>query len=234
MGLSRAPAANSRLRHSGWQATRLWQSRFARRQHVSDLANLKASRILKDLGPAPARSRAGSAAPPVAASIGEIVAHSSSRNRLASSTSSSAGPSWRSDRPRNMAGRWPGRLTANPPETSSTSVSRFAPEGCLGGDEVPGELAEQEAGLPQRRRDHHRKTALQHGPGRFQRGHCALAALSRRIEQQAWRYGEQHIALPKSSVTRQCVRPTEWDRRAWWTETILELRASCEARPTRA
>ena len=39
-----------------------------------------------------------------------------------------------------MAGRSPGRLTANPPETSSTSVMRLAPEGGLGGDEVPGEL----------------------------------------------------------------------------------------------
>ena len=46
-----------------------------------------------------------------AASIGEIVAQSSSRTRDASSTSSTAGPSWRSDRPRSMAGRSPGRLT---------------------------------------------------------------------------------------------------------------------------
>ena len=95
-----------------------------------------------------------------------------------------------------MAGRSPGRLTANPPETSSTSVMRLAPEGGVGGDEVAGELAEQEAGLAQRRRDHDRETALQHGPGRFERGHCALAALSRRIEQQSRRGGEQHIALP--------------------------------------
>ena len=58
-----------------------------------------------------------------AASIGEIVAHSSSRTRDASSTSSTAGPSWRSDRPRSMAGRSPGSDTANPPAASSTSVS---------------------------------------------------------------------------------------------------------------
>ena len=73
---------------------------------------------------------------------------------------------------------------------------RLAPEGGVGGDEVAGELPEKKAGLPQRRRDHHGKTALQHGPGRLERGHCALAALPRRIEQQARRGGEQHIALP--------------------------------------
>ena len=95
-----------------------------------------------------------------------------------------------------MAGRSPGRLTANPPETSSTSVMVSRRKAGVGGDEVAGELAEQEAGLPQRRRDHHGKTALQHGPGRFERGHCALAALSRRIEEQSRRRGEQHIALP--------------------------------------
>ena len=61
---------------------------------------------------------------------------------------------------------------------------------------MAGKLAEQEAGLPQRRRDHDRKTALQHGPGRFERGHCALAALSRGVEQQSRSGGEQHIALP--------------------------------------
>src|SRR5215208_7001909 len=52
-----------------------------------------------------------------AASIGEIVAHNSSRTRLASSTISTAGPSWRSDRPRSIAGRSPGSETAKrPPE----------------------------------------------------------------------------------------------------------------------
>ena len=61
---------------------------------------------------------------------------------------------------------------------------------------MAGELAEQEAGLTQRRRDHDGKAALQHRPGRLERGHCALAALSRRIEEQSRRGGEQHIALP--------------------------------------
>ena len=61
---------------------------------------------------------------------------------------------------------------------------------------MAGELAEQKAGLTQRGRDHHGEAALQHRPARFERGHCALAALSRRIEQQARRHGEQHIALP--------------------------------------
>ena len=61
---------------------------------------------------------------------------------------------------------------------------------------MTGKLAEQKARLTQRRRDHHGETALQHRPGSFERGHCALAALSRRIEEQAWRSGEQHIALP--------------------------------------
>jgi len=46
------------------------------------------------------------------------------------------------------------------------------------------------------RRDHDRKTALQHGPGSLERGHSALAALSRGIEQQSRRGREQHIALP--------------------------------------
>ena len=61
---------------------------------------------------------------------------------------------------------------------------------------MAGELAEQEAGLPQRRRDHDGKAALQHRPGGLERGRCALAALSRRIEEQSRRSGEQHIALP--------------------------------------
>ena len=73
---------------------------------------------------------------------------------------------------------------------------RLAPEGGVGGDEMAGELAEEEAGLTQRRRDHHGEAALQNCPGGLKRGHCALAALSRRIEQQSRRGREQHIALP--------------------------------------
>ena len=134
-----------------------------------------------------------------------------------------------------MAGRSPGRLTANPPETSSTSVMVSRRKAGVGGDEVAGELAEQEAGLPQRRRDHHGKAALQNRPGGLERGHCALAALSRRIEEQSRRHGEQHIALP--GIERQpgdALRPRRWDRRAWRTELVSELRESCGARPARA
>ena len=61
---------------------------------------------------------------------------------------------------------------------------------------MAGELTEQEAGLPQRRRDHDGEAALQYRPGRLERRHCALAALSRRVEEQARRHGEQHVALP--------------------------------------
>ena len=57
---------------------------------------------------------------------------SSSRTQLSSSTISTAGPSWRSDRPRSMAGRSPGRLTADPPDTarprSSSRAARRASE----------------------------------------------------------------------------------------------------------
>ena len=63
-----------------------------------------------------------------------------------------------------MAGRSPGRLTANPPETSSTSVMVSRRKAGLGGDEVAGELTEQEARLTQRQRDHHGKTTLQTAP----------------------------------------------------------------------
>ena len=45
--------------------------------------------------------------------------YNSSRTRLASSMISTAGPSWRSDRPRSMAGRSPGSDTAKPPEAES-------------------------------------------------------------------------------------------------------------------
>ena len=62
---------------------------------------------------------------------------------------------------------------------------------------MAGELAEQEAGLAQRRRDHHGKAALQHRPGGLEPGRRRLATLSRRIEQQARRGREQHIALPR-------------------------------------
>ena len=72
----------------------------------------------------------------------------------------------------------------------------LAPEGGLGGDEVAGELAEQEAGLPQRRRDHDGEAALQHRPGGLEPGRRALAALPRGVEQQSRRGREQHIALP--------------------------------------
>ena len=48
---------------------------------------------------------------------------------------------------------------------------------------MAGELTEQEAGLTERRRDHHGEAALQNRPGGLERGHCALAALSRRIEE---------------------------------------------------
>ena len=61
---------------------------------------------------------------------------------------------------------------------------------------MAGELTKQEARLPQRRRDHDRKTTLQHRPGSLERGDCALAALSRCVEEQTRRHGEQHIALP--------------------------------------
>ena len=61
---------------------------------------------------------------------------------------------------------------------------------------MAGELAEQEARLPQRRRDNNGEAALQHRPSRLERRYCALAALSRGIEQQARSGGEQHIALP--------------------------------------
>ena len=61
---------------------------------------------------------------------------------------------------------------------------------------MAGELAEQEAGLPQGRRDHDGKATLQHGPGGFEPGRGTLAALPRCVEEQARRRGEQHIALP--------------------------------------
>ena len=61
---------------------------------------------------------------------------------------------------------------------------------------MAGELAEQKAGLAQRRRDHHGEAAFQNRPGGLERGHRTLAALSRCIEKQSRRGGEQHIALP--------------------------------------
>ena len=61
---------------------------------------------------------------------------------------------------------------------------------------MTGKLAEQKAGLTQRRRNHHGEAALQNRPGGLERRHCALAALPRGIEEQSWRHGEQHIALP--------------------------------------
>ena len=61
---------------------------------------------------------------------------------------------------------------------------------------MAGELTEQEARLAQRRRDNNGEAALQHRPGRLQRGHCTLAALPRRIQQQSRSRREQHIALP--------------------------------------
>ena len=54
-------------------------------------------------------SRAGSLRRRGSGEHAEIVAHSSSRTRLASSTISTAGPTWRGDRPRSMAGRSPGK-----------------------------------------------------------------------------------------------------------------------------
>ena len=58
------------------------------------------------------------------------------------------------------------------------------------------ELAEQEARLPQGRADHDGEAAFQNRSGGLERGDCALAALSRGIQEQSWRHGEQHIALP--------------------------------------
>ncbi len=87
---------------------------------------------------------------------------------------------------------------------------RLAPEGGAGSDEVTGELAEQEAGLTQRRRDNHRKADLHHRPGGLERRYCALAALSRGVEQQARSGGEQHFALP--GIERQrgdALRPSD-------------------------
>ena len=61
---------------------------------------------------------------------------------------------------------------------------------------MAGELAKQKPGLSQRWRDHGGEAALQHRPGGIERGSCALAALSRCIEQHSRRSGEQHIPLP--------------------------------------
>ena len=61
---------------------------------------------------------------------------------------------------------------------------------------MTGKLAEQEARLPQRRRDNHGQAALLHRPSRLEGGHSALATLSRGIEEQTRRHRQQHIALP--------------------------------------
>ena len=95
-----------------------------------------------------------------------------------------------------MAGTIARQADRQPARDQLDLGERLAPEGGLRGDEVAGELAKQEAGLPQRRRDHDGKAALQDRPGGLERGRGALAALSRRIEQQARRRGEQHITLP--------------------------------------
>ena len=96
------------------------------------------------------------------------------------------------------------------------------------------ELAEQEARLTQRRRDHDGKSALQYRPGGFQRGHSALAALSRPIEEQSRSGREQHIALP--GIERQlgdALGPSdgivERGRLRW-----CRAARSCGARPARA
>ena len=95
-----------------------------------------------------------------------------------------------------MAGRSPGRLTASPPETSSTSVMVSRRKAASEATRWRVSLRNRKPGLPQRRRDHDGEAALQHRPGGLEPGRCALAALSRGIEQQSRRGGEQHIALP--------------------------------------
>src|SRR5215204_6202942 len=105
----------------------------------------------------------------------------------AAATASSSESSISSPSPRGCNSR---------PSAVDSAAHRLAPKGGLGGDEVTGKLAEQEARLPQGRANHDGEAAFQNRPGSLERRHCALATLSRRIEEQTWRSREQHIALP--------------------------------------
>src|SRR4051812_7200828 len=72
------------------------------------------------------------------------------------------------------------RPAATPPTRPRPArpQSSLAPGGGLRGDKVTGKLSEEEAGLAQRRRDHHGEAAFQNRPGGLECGHRTLAALT--------------------------------------------------------
>ena len=103
----------------------------------------------------------------------------------------------RSDSPRSMSGRSPGRQRARPPRavSSSVCVSRrsFSPPA----NEEPVELAEQKAtDWRRRRRDDDGQAAAPDEVGGLEPDDGRLAALAAAQDGEARIVGEEHVALP--------------------------------------
>ncbi len=137
---------------------------------------------------------------------------------------------WRSEQLRLTSRR--DQLRSPPIKDRAGFLSCASEGGPAGG--VASELAKQKPGLTQRRRDHDVETALQYRPGGLERRRCALATLSRGIEQQARRRRQQHIALPgMESKLRDALGPS--DRVSGpgglsWCQAASELRSSASSR----
>ena len=111
----------------------------------------------------------------------------------------------RSDRPRSMSGRSPGRQRARPPRAVSSSVAVSRRKRLAAGDEQPVELAEQQRRLPQARRDDDRQAAAADEIGGLERDDGALAALPAAEDGEARIVGQEHVALP--GIERQAGDP---------------------------